>query len=137
MMRLESGTRWDLLLAVMGAPHASDMVTTVLRLVDASLRHGARVQVWTCGYATLLTQRSLGQEKPRNLHDLGTDCPTTATLVGGMIAEAAGSLAWHVCRFCGDERGASEHVPGVRVRPPFSFADQVRSATKTVFVGVI
>ncbi|MBF6216470.1 hypothetical protein IU487_36465, partial [Nocardia puris] len=46
----------DVLLALMGAPHASDLITTALRMVQALLEQGGRVQVWTCGYATTLTQ---------------------------------------------------------------------------------
>lgn len=128
---------WDLLLAVMGAPHVSDMTTTVLRLIQAALDQGARVQVWTCGYATLLTQCSLGNRKPRNLMRWSTDYPSTAALVRDLVTEHEARMSWCVCRFCSEERGATAHIPPVRIRPPFKFVDHVAQARKTLLIGVI
>jgi hypothetical protein len=129
--------RYDLLLAVMGAPHVSDMTTTVLRLAQAVLDRGGRVQVWTCGYATMLTQLSLGDTKPRNVIDWSTDSPSAAALVTDMLAASDGRLSWCACRFCSAERGAAAHIEGVRVRPPFKFGEHVAGADRTLFVGVI
>jgi hypothetical protein len=129
--------RWDLLVAVMGTPYASDATTTMLRWVDAAAAGGARVQVWTCGYATMLTQRALGAEKPRNAMAWNEDYPTSATVVQEMLARHEGHLRWLSCRFCSDERGALDHVEPVRLRPAFSFGNHVRESGKTVFVGVI
>ena len=128
---------WDLLLAVMAAPHASDTFTTVLRLLEAALASGARVQVWTCGHATLLTQRSLGELKPRNVVDWTREHPSSAALVRQLLEASGGRLAWHACRFCSEERGATDHIPEVRVRPPFRFVDHVAAARKTVLIGGI
>ena len=134
---MASGERFDVLLALMGAPHVSDMTTTVLRLVDAILERGGRVQVWTCGYATMLTQRALGDTKPRNVIDWSTDYPSTAALIAGLLAAAGCRLSWCACRFCSEERGATAHIDGVRVRPPFKFGEHVAGAGRTLFVGVI
>ncbi len=127
----------DVLVAVMGAPHASDMTTTLVRLLHGVADLGARVQVWTCGYATLLTQRSLGESKPRNLVDWSRRHPTTAAVVRDLLEHRAGQVTWYACRFCSEERGVAEHIPEVRVRPPLRFADHVASAGKTLFVGVV
>ncbi|MBM7810373.1 hypothetical protein [Saccharothrix algeriensis] len=127
----------DLLLAVMGAPHASDLATSVLRIAEAVVGQGGRVQVWTCGYATMLTQASLGAAKPRNVVDWSRDYPSTAAVVRDLIAASAGALSWYSCRFCGEERGVTAHIPEVRVRPPFKFGEHVAAARKTLFTGVI
>lgn len=129
--------RYDLLLVVMGPPHVSDMTTTVLRLIQAMLDRGGRVQVWTCGYATMLTHRSLGLTKPRNLIDWSTESPSVAGLISGMLAASGGRLQWCACRFCNDERGAGDHIDGVRLRTPFKFSQHVFESARTLFVGEV
>lgn len=121
----------------MGAPHGSDQVTSALRLTQALLERGASVQVWTCGYATLLTQRALGPDKPRNLADWNRDHPSTAALAEELLTAFPGRLYWYGCRFCSDDRGAAEHLPQVVLRPPAGYAANVAAAGKTVLVGVI
>jgi hypothetical protein len=129
--------RTDVLITMMGAPHASDMVTSVLRMCQALLDRGASVQVWACGYATMLTQQGLGDSKPRNLSDWSVDYPSTATIVRRMLGAHQDQMYWYGCRFCSDDRGATAHIPEVRVQPPFKFADHVAAAGKTMFVGVM
>lgn len=129
--------RSDLLLALMGAPHDSDMATTALRLAEAGLRRGAKVDIWTCGYATMLTQKSLGEAKPRNFLALGTEYPSTAHLARRMLAAHTDRLTWHSCRFCSEERGAVDHIEGVRMRPPFKFTEHVDAAATAVVMGVV
>ncbi|WP_026424623.1 hypothetical protein [Actinokineospora inagensis] len=127
----------DLLLAIMGAPHASDMVASALRVAEAVVGQGGRVQVWTCGYATMLTQSSLGDTKPRNVVDWSRDYPSTAKTIGDLLGRCGGGLTWYTCRFCGEERGVTTHIPEVKVRPPFKFGEHVAAAGKTLFLGVI
>ncbi|MEU9113898.1 hypothetical protein AB0D04_19470 [Streptomyces sp. NPDC048483] len=127
----------DILLTVMGEPHSSDRVTSVLRMTQALLDRGARVAVWTCGYATLLTQRSLGDAKPRNLASWDTDYPSTAALVAELLDAHPDRLYWYGCRFCSDDRGATDHLPQVVLRPPAGYAANVAAARKTLTVGVI
>ncbi|MFI6553978.1 hypothetical protein ACWGBY_02075 [Streptomyces griseus] len=129
--------RTDVLITLMGSPHGSDLVTSVLRLVESLLRRGASVQVWACGYATLLTQEGLGESKPRNLADWSADYPSTATVIRGMLAARPGRFHWYGCRFCSDDRGAVAHVPEVRLRAPGAFAENVEAAGRTLFVGVL
>jgi sulfur relay (sulfurtransferase) complex TusBCD TusD component (DsrE family) len=125
----------DVLLVVTAAPYASDTVTTVLRLTDALLRAEAAVRVWCCGYATMLTQRVLGEAKPRDVTQLAQSHPTTLTLVSGLLVAHPDTLAWDVCGFCCADRGASEQLPAVRVRPPSRLADAVAHAAKTIYIG--
>ncbi|QKW22403.1 hypothetical protein HUT16_27945 [Kitasatospora sp. NA04385] len=126
----------DVLITLMGAPHQSDLATSVLRLVQALLERGGRVQVWACGYATMLTEEALGEYKPRDLSDLSARHPTTAALVRAMLDEFPDRLFWYGCRFCSDDRGAT-HVPEVVMRAPHAFAANLAAAGKTVMIGVI
>ena len=129
--------RSDLLLALMGAPHDNDMATTALRLAEAALRRGAAVDIWTCGYATMLTQRGLGEHKPRNYISWETEYPTSASLAERMLKANSGRLTWHSCRFCSEERGAVDHLEPVRLRPPFKFTEHVYAADTVVVMGVV
>ncbi|HEY4022444.1 MAG TPA: hypothetical protein VGM75_27390 [Pseudonocardiaceae bacterium] len=127
----------DVLVALMGAPHSSDLVTSAVRLMQSLVDCGGQVQAWACGYATTLTQASLQEAKPRNVVDWSRDYPSSATLVRELLGAAEGRLAWYSCRFCAEERGAADQIPQVRVRPPFKFGEHVALAKKTVFLGVI
>ncbi|MBB1252750.1 hypothetical protein [Streptomyces alkaliterrae] len=127
----------DVLVTLMGAPHESDRTTSALRLVQALLERGNSVAVWTCGYATLLTQRSLGTEKPRNLADWNTAYPSTTGLVQDLLDTFPERLRWYGCRFCSDDRGADDHLPSVVLRPPAGYAANFAAADRTLMVGVL
>ncbi|WP_049579677.1 hypothetical protein [Streptomyces sp. SBT349] len=129
--------RTDVLMVLMGAPHESDLTTSVLRLVQAMLERGGSVQVWACGYATTLTQASLGAHKPRDIAHWSRAYPSTAALVGELLAAFPGRLHWYVCRFCSEDRGAGEQMPGVALRGPSAFAANGAAAAKTMMVGVL
>lgn len=126
----------DVMLAIYGSPHQTEMITTALRLTQALLDRDARVQIWTCGDATGLTRTSLGATKPRNLLEWTRDYPSAASVVADLLEAYPGRLHWYVCRFCSDERGMSEQIPQVRRRPPFTFWDHTRSAGKLLTLGV-
>lgn len=126
---------WELLVAVMGAPYSTDATSTMLRWVDAAARRDGRVQVWTCGYATLLTQRAIGLLKEPNPVDRGREHPTVLARIEQMLADRP-TLRWLSCRFCSAERGALQHIDAVRLRPALGFGSHVRESAKTVFVGV-
>ena len=126
----------DVLLNLFGAPHQSDLVTSALRLATALLDRGARVQIWTCGDATGLTSAALGDTKPRDLTDLERRHPSTALIVRDLLADHPDRLYWYVCRFCADDRGASDQIPQVSKRSPFLFAEHVKAADKALVMGV-
>lgn len=126
----------ELLLTMMGAPHSSDMTTTLFRLARAVLDRSATLQIWACGYATMLTHSALDECKPRNIVDWNGDYPSTAKLAAELLADYPGRVHWYACRFCSEERGVTAHIPEVRVRPAFSFSDHVDAADKTVFLGL-
>jgi sulfur relay (sulfurtransferase) complex TusBCD TusD component (DsrE family) len=127
----------DVLLTIMGAPHESDLVTSALRLTQALLEADASVQVWACGYATMLTQESHGATKPRNLVEWSVDYPSTVTLVRELLTAFPERMYWYGCRACSDDRGATSHIPEVRVQPPTRFAAHVAAAGRTIFLGVM
>ncbi|MEE1784239.1 hypothetical protein PUR71_15225 [Streptomyces sp. SP17BM10] len=132
----------DVLITLMGAPHASDQVTTALRLTQALLERGATVQVWTCGYATLLTRKPPGPDEPRDLADLADladrerERPSLAALAEELLTAHPDRLHWYGCRSCSD-RGAVDHLPQVVLRPPAGYAANVAAADKTLLMGVI
>jgi sulfur relay (sulfurtransferase) complex TusBCD TusD component (DsrE family) len=127
----------DVLLVVMGAPHESDLITSALRLTQALLEQGAVVSVWACGYATLLTQQSMGTRKPRNLAAWSVRYPSTVTLVMDLMTAFPGRLHWFGCRYCSDDRGATDHVPEVRTGTPAHFPKHVTASKQTIFMGVM
>lgn len=128
-------TRRDVLVTLLGSPHESDAVSTALLLVSAMLRRGASVAVWACGNATLLTQESLGMDKPRNVFAGDRTYPTSAAFVVDLLDDLDGRFEWAACHFCSHERGAISHINGVRTRPAVFFPRFVAAADKTITVG--
>ncbi|MGP3947302.1 hypothetical protein [Streptomyces sp. 7N604] len=129
--------RWDLLLVITGTPHQDDMATTALRLAQAVLDEGGTVRVWACGYATMLTQTALGDTKPRNVRRPDRDYPSSAGIIRRMLVAGSGRFAWIGCTACSAERGATSHMPEVRLRSPMRFVPTIEAAVKTVYIGGI
>lgn len=128
-------SQWDLLITFTAPPYDSDVTTTVFRLLDASLRRGATVQVWACGYATTLTQSSLGELKPPDVMNLRKVYPSTASMVSGLLDAYPDTFAWQVCRFCSEDRGALDHIDGVPVRSFSRFPRRVEASATTIYIG--
>jgi hypothetical protein len=128
-------TPTDVLLVVTGPPFASDLTTTVLRLLDELLRRGSTVRVWTCGYAVMLTQLALGDAKPRDVEDWERRHPSTARLVAGLAAAFPEQLSWESCTFCNEDRGAGPHLDFVRLRAPSRLGSNMARARRTLYLG--
>ena len=126
----------DIMLKVLGAPHHTELVTSLFRLLQALLDRGASVQVWACGEATGLTRIGLGDTKPPNLADRQQEFPSTAALVRELMAAHPQRLGWYVCRFCAADRGASDQIAEVRIRPPARFWDHVLATDRVLAMGV-
>ncbi|HZM84358.1 MAG TPA: hypothetical protein VFC19_52225 [Candidatus Limnocylindrales bacterium] len=126
----------SLFLGLIGSPYESDMFTTASRLVDETVRRRHHVTVWACGYSTALTLRGLGDSRPRNPWSWDTVYPSTAAVVQGMLAYADGRLEWLVCRFCAEERGSTDQMPGVRIEPPANFQRRALAADVCLMLGV-
>jgi sulfur relay (sulfurtransferase) complex TusBCD TusD component (DsrE family) len=134
------GQHWNLALVATGPPDGSDSVTTMLRLADAALRKGASVLIWACGYNTMLTQRSLGAVKPRDLTAWDRVHPTSAAIIGGLLAAYPtgadhGGLAWYVCRFCARDRGAGEHIDGTSLKYFSQLRGYLERSATTLWLG--
>lgn len=126
---------------VMGAPYESELCTTVLRFAQEAITRGDYLQVWTCGGATSLTVKALGDTKPRNPIEIvnGKDdarYPSTAALVRDLIGSAQGRLEWLVCRHCMEERGCTEQIDAVKVQPPFKFVQHMNRADRSLVLGM-
>ncbi|MDT3399153.1 hypothetical protein RKE29_21310 [Streptomyces sp. B1866] len=126
----------DILLKLLGAPYQTELITSALRLTQALLDRGARVQVWACGEATRLTWAGLGEAKPRHFGDWEREYPSPPAVVRGLLEGYPDRLHWYVCGFCCDERGTGDQIARVRRRPLTRFADHVRAAGKSLSLGV-
>ncbi|WP_030734252.1 hypothetical protein [Streptomyces griseus] len=128
--------RADVLLAIMGPPHISDMVTSAVRLAQALLERGATVHIWTCGHATGLTSAALGDSKPRNVVNWSYDYPSGAALATELLDAFPDRLSWYSCRFCTEERGSAPHIARIKQRPPFKFTEHLDAVDSALFLGV-
>lgn len=123
---------------VMGTPFQSELSTTLFRMVQSALDLQHQVTVWTCGYATNLTQHSLVRPKDSFA---AKDAPatndlTTAQIVQALMAKHSGSLDWYVCRYCMEERGATQQIAEVQVKIPFTFQHYLSAADVSLVLGV-
>jgi len=127
--------RWDLLLVLTAAPHSTDVVTSALRLTQAVLDEGGSARLWACGYSTMLTQTTHGAAKPRNTRAPDVEYPSTVTIARRMLQAGGGRFGWIACTACSAERGATRHIPEVRLRSPMRFRATVDAANTTIFIG--
>ena len=128
-------------LGVLGAPYESELTTTLLRLVNEAIAQGHRVAVYTCGGATELTLKTLGDKKPANFLERGTSgqptrYPTTAQLIRELLEMAQGRLQWYVCRPCMEERGALSQIEGVIKHVPPKLRQLLGEADVALLMGV-
>ncbi len=83
-------------IALMDPPYESETTTTALRIVDAALRKGHKVNVFAYEGAVSLTMKD---QAPHPNPVKGTnveqqDHPTTAKFVEGLFKSADGRLDW-------------------------------------------
>ncbi|MBS2962349.1 hypothetical protein KGA66_04775 [Actinocrinis puniceicyclus] len=125
-----------LFLGLIGAPYESDTLTTAVRIADEALRRQHRVELWTCGFATTLTTVQVSGVKPRDVRAWDARYPTPAALAAHLLESRGGDFRWLVCRYCAEERGALEQIPGVRIRPPYEFLQRATAADASLVLGV-
>jgi hypothetical protein len=130
----------SLFIGVMGAPYESELFTTLVRMVDQALVAGHDVTVWTCGGATTLTLKCLGDAKPGNPLEIAAEhrgeYPSPAAVVRALLETSQGRLQWLVCRHCTEERGGGEHMDGVKIQPAFRFLRHLNGARTSLVIGV-
>ena len=127
--------RWDLLLVITAAPHYNDMLTSALRLGQAVLDAGGSVRFWACGYATMLTQTTHGENKPPSTRRPEVAYPSSVTVIRRMLSAAPGRVGWIACTACSAERGSTNHIPEVRLRSPGRYMATVQASANTLFIG--
>ena len=122
----------------MGTPFQSELTTTLFRMVQSALEMDHQVTVWTCGYATNLTQRSLVRPKDSfAAKDApGTNDLSTAQVVQALMRKHSDKLDWYVCRYCMEERGATQQIDEVQVKIPFTFQHYLSAADVSLVLGV-
>ena len=125
----------SLFLGLIGAPYESDLFTTTVRMAEEAVRQEHEVTVWTCGYATALTVTALGPVKPRNAIAWDTAYPSPAAIAAHLLTWAGARLSWLICRYCAEERGTMDQMPGVRIRPPFEFIQRAHAADVCLVLG--
>ncbi|RAM48967.1 MAG: hypothetical protein C6Y22_24945 [Hapalosiphonaceae cyanobacterium JJU2] len=135
-------TRSHLFLSLVGAPHDSDLATSLLRLVHEAISQGHQVTVWVCGGGTTLTLNSHGDTKIRNLIDAAAgnfnrEYPSTTKLIKELIEVSEGRLQWLICRHCMQEWGATNQINEVKVTPPYKFLRYIDQANVSMVMGIL
>ncbi|WP_345812302.1 hypothetical protein AAGS40_15030 [Paraburkholderia sp. PREW-6R] len=140
-------TKPSLFFGMMGTPFQSETVTSLFRMVDSALSRGHRVTVWNCGYATGLSQASLVRppdsfaSADADTHSVTGDTahhPTTAEMIQALMRRygPTGRFDWLVCRYCMEERGATQQIPEAKVKIPFTFQHYLSEADVSLVLGV-
>jgi len=83
-------------ISIMDAPYESGTTTTALRITDAALRKGHKVNVFAYEGAVTMTMK---EQAPHPNPVKGTnveqqDHPTTAKFIEGLFKKAEGRLDW-------------------------------------------
>ena len=85
-----------LTIALMDPPYESETTTTAMRMVDAALRKGHKVNVFAYEGAVALTLKEQ-KPHPNPVHGRSVeeqDHPTTARFIEGLLKMAGGRLDW-------------------------------------------
>ena len=126
-------------LGVMGTPYQSELITSLFRIVQEALHQGHEIIVWTCGYATQLTQATVIRRP--NMFDRGTALEdthyfATTELVKSLFDFGEERLDWYVCNYCSEERGATDQIAEVKVKVPWTFNYYLNLADVSMVLGV-
>jgi len=122
--------------ALMDPPYECETTTTALRIVDAALRKGHKVNVFAYEGAVNLT---MAEQAPHPNPVKGTSVeeeqhPNTKDWVAGLFRTAGGRLSWVNCGLCVDERGAGRVIEGPVRGSPKEFAEMVKTSDTTVVI---
>jgi tRNA 2-thiouridine synthesizing protein D len=134
-------TRKTLTFVLMDPPFESARSTTALRLIDAALRRGHRVNVFAYEGAVSLAftrqQPHANAVHGRSVEDEDHPLPRQWIAALQVAAEAANArLEWVNCGLCVDERGVAESIAGVRRGGPPDFARFVAESDNTLVIPV-
>ena len=130
----------SIFLGVMGAPFQSELCSSVLRMAEEALKQDHTVTVWTCGYATAMTQSSL--ERDQDIFTYGGCEPQmhpshpVSSVVAGLLKRYPNRLCWYVCDYCMRERGTTQQMDGVEIKIPYTFNLYLNDADVSLVLGV-
>ena len=125
-----------LTIALMNAPYESETTTTVLRIADAAIRIGHKINIFAYEGAVNMTIRD---QSPHANPVKGTDAleeehPSTARFITGLLA--TGAIDWINCGMCADERGAINWIDGVRRGSPADLFKWFEESDNTLIIGL-
>ena len=126
-----------LTIAIMEVPYESETSTTFMRIVDAALRKGHKVNVFAYEGAVALAMKEQKQHA-NAVHGLTLeqqDHPTTSKWIEGLFKIADGRLAWVNCGLCADERGVITIVDGPKRGSPGDFYKWHSEGDNTLVIG--
>ena len=124
-------------LSLMDPPYESGTTTSVMRMIDAALRKGHKVNVFAYEGAVNLTVKEQKQH-PNPLKGTTVeqqDHPTTARFVEGLFKISEGRLQWTNCGLCVDERGPTEWIEGPKRGGPGDFYKWMQESDTTLVIG--
>lgn len=133
-------TQKTLTFALMDPPFETPRTTTALRLIDRAARRGYNVNVFAYEGAVMMPFSK--QKKHANAvhgRDLeGEDHPLTREWIEAIMTEAkqkGGKIDWVNCGLCEDERGAGEHIEGVRRGTPGDLVAFANDSENTLVIA--
>lgn len=134
----ESEQAQSLFLGVMGSPFDNDLATSVFRISEATLKVGKELTIWTCGYATQITQTTNVRtvDPISSIKTEDHDHHTLAQMAQALFRQYPQQLRWYVCQYCMEERGATSQIHEVEIMLPFSFNSYLSQADQSLVLGV-
>ena len=124
-----------LTIALMDPPFESETSTTALRIVDAAVRKGHRVNVFAYEGAVNLTMKDQAAH-PNPVKGTSAeeeDHPSTSKFIGGLLVTEA--VDWINCGLCVDERGAGNWIDGARRGSPADLLKWSQESDNTLIIG--
>lgn len=124
-----------LTIALMDPPYESETSTTALRIVDAAVKKGHRVNVFAYEGAVSLTikDQAAHPNPVKGTSAEEEDHPTTSRFIAGLLATEA--VDWINCGLCVDERGAGNWIDGARRGGPADLLKWSEESSNTLIIG--
>ncbi len=122
-------------IALMDPPYEAETTTTALRIMDAAVRKGHRVNVFAYEGAVNLTMKDQAAH-PNPVKGTTAeeeDHPTTSRFIAGLLSTE--QLDWINCGLCVDERGSGNWIDGARRGAPADFFKWTQESTNTLVIG--
>ena len=57
-------------------------------------------------------------------------------MVKALVEKHHTHLNWYVCRYCMEERGATQQIPEIQIKIPFTFQHYLNAADISLVLGV-